>query len=244
MNQYKDTFKRYEKKYLLSDSKYKQLMMRFQDRLVIDNFGKTSICNIYFDTPEHLLIRNSIEKPVYKEKLRLRSYGTPKDGDMVYVELKKKYKGVVYKRRQKMELSAAEDYLYNFEKPDTDSQITREIDWFLNFYKDIIPSMYISYNRIAMYGEEDPSLRVTFDSNILYRQDNLWLSMGMSGSKLLAEGQRLMEIKIPGSMPVWMSSILSELEIYPVSFSKYGNAYQIAETIKNNMRKKGEIKYA
>ena len=244
MNQYKDTFKRYEKKYLLSDSKYKQLMMRFQDRLVIDNFGKTSICNIYFDTPEHLLIRNSIEKPVYKEKLRLRSYGTPKDGDMVYVELKKKYKGVVYKRRQKMELSAAEDYLYNFEKPDTDSQITREIDWFLNFYKDIIPSMYISYNRIAMYGEEDPSLRITFDSNILYRQDNLWLSMGMSGSKLLAEGQRLMEIKIPGSMPVWMSSILSELEIYPVSFSKYGNAYQIAETIKNNMRKKGEIKYA
>ena len=244
MSQLEGIFKRYETKYLLSEKKYKMLKQRLQDKLSIDHFGRTTICNIYFDTPEHLLIRTSLEKPIYKEKLRLRSYGTPSTGDTVFVELKKKYKGIVYKRRVKMELAMAEEYLYDLEPVSQPSQITREIDWFLNFYKNIAPEMYISYNRIAMYGVEDPELRVTFDSNILWREEELWLGCGVWGNPLLEESYRLMELKIPGTMPLWLSHILDDLEIYPVTFSKYGNAYMQSEQQKKNEREKGEIKYA
>jgi len=244
MSQLEGIFERYETKYLLSEKKYKMLKQRLQDKLSIDNFGRTTICNIYFDTPEHLLIRTSLEKPIYKEKLRLRSYGTPSTGDTVFVELKKKYKGIVYKRRVKMELTVAEEYLYDLEPVSQPSQITREIDWFLNFYQDIAPAMYISYNRIAMYGVEDPELRVTFDSNILWREEELWLGCGVWGNPLLEESYRLMELKIPGTMPLWLSHILDDLEIYPVTFSKYGNAYMQSEQQKKNEREKGEIKYA
>jgi len=249
MSQSQETFKRYEKKYLLDEMKYKRLKLKLQDKLIIDNFGKTTICNIYFDTPDHLLIRNSLEKPIYKEKLRLRSYGTPTESDTVFIELKKKYKGIVYKRREKMELSMAEHYLYDLEQVNQPSQIIREINWFLNFYHDLTPVMYIAYKRIAMYGFEDPELRITFDSDILWREEELRLECGVWGTQLLEEGWRLMEIKIPGTMPLWLSHILDELEIYPISFSKYGSGYQKSEQTKVNEGhkreiKKGEIKYA
>ncbi|MDF2942857.1 MAG: molecular chaperone [Herbinix sp.] len=244
MSQYQDTFKRYEMKYLLDEKKYKLLRQRLQEEMVVDNYGKTTICNIYFDTPEHLLIRTSLEKPIYKEKLRLRSYGTPMEGDTVYVELKKKYKGIVYKRREKMELSRAEKYLYDGEPVNKPSQITKEIDWFLKSYKDLVPAMYISYSRIAMYGIEDANLRVTFDSDLLWREEELWLGCGVWGNSLLEEAQQLMEIKIPGAMPLWLSHQLDELEIYPISFSKYGRGYQQAELQRRKERLKGEIKYA
>jgi len=249
MNQYQETFKRYEKKYLLSEKKYRMLRQKLQSGLHIDNYGKVTICNIYFDTPESLLIRTSLDKPVYKEKLRLRSYGTPARGDKVFIELKKKYKGIVYKRRVDMELSEAEHYLYDRNPARKPSQITREIDWILGYYEGLAPAMYISYNRIAMYGSEDPQLRVTFDSNILWRREQLSLEAGVWGSPLLEEGQRLMEIKIPGAMPLWLAHILDELEIYPVSFSKYGKGYQESEmlaksNINSNVNRRGEIRYA
>jgi len=248
MGSYQGTFKRYEMKYLLDEIKYKQLRQRLQDRLNVDHFGKTTICNIYFDTPDHQLIRTSLEKPLYKEKLRLRSYGTPQEGDTVFVELKKKYKGIVYKRREKMELLTAERYLYDRLPAEQETQITKEIDWFMKSYQDLQPAMYISYHRIAMYGVEDPELRVTFDSNILWRDEELWLGCGEWGNSILKEGQRLMEIKIPGTMPVWMAHILDELEIYPTSFSKYGRGYLQSLESENitNMKKtiKGEKLYA
>jgi hypothetical protein len=246
MGSYQGTFKRYEMKYLLDEKKYKQLRQRLQNMLNVDNFGKTTICNIYFDTPDHELIKTSLEKPIYKEKLRLRSYGTPYEGDTVFVELKKKYKGIVYKRREKMELFTAESYLYDMQPAEVQTQITKEIDWFMKSYRNLQPSMYISYNRIAMYGVEDPELRVTFDSNILWRDEELWLGCGEWGNPILLEGQRLMEIKIPGTMPVWMAHILDELEIYPTSFSKYGRGYLQSLEMKNNTKTntKGEKLYA
>lgn len=248
MSQYQGTFKRYEKKYLLSEKTYRLLRGRLEDYMVIDHFGKTTICNIYFDTPNHQLICSSLEKPVYKEKLRLRSYGTPAEGTPVFVELKKKYKGVVYKRREKMELTESEHYLYdNLPVPRT-SQIVREINWFLNFYKNLRPAMYISYSRIAMYGSDDPELRITFDSDILWREEELYLEAGVWGSPLLEKGQRLMEIKSAGSMPLWLSRILGELDIYPVSFSKYGRGYQFSQQNREKKNeitiRKGEMKYA
>lgn len=231
---YQETFKRYEMKYLLSETKYRKLRQCLHDKFSVDKYGKITICNIYFDTPSHQLIRTSLEKPLYKEKLRLRSYGTPSQEDTVFVEIKKKYKGVVYKRREKMDLATAQNYLYEKEPLSKSTQITREIDWFMKSYQSLAPAMYISYNRIAMFGVENPELRITFDSNILWREEELRLSSGSWGNKILYDAQRLMEIKIPGAMPLWLAHILNELEIYPVSFSKYGRGYQNSLLMKNN----------
>lgn len=244
MNRYQDTFKRYEKKYLLDGEKYEMLSLKLRDYLEEDDYGQTTICNIYFDTPDHRLVKTSMDKPVYKEKLRLRSYGTPKECDPVFIELKKKYKGIVYKRRVVSELCSAEGYLYDLGPAVKPCQITREIDWFINFYRDLKPSMYIAYNRTALYGIEDENLRITFDSNILWREEELWLERGVWGSSLLEEGGRLMEIKIPGAMPVWLSHMLYELEIYPVSFSKYGRGYQDSLKGKKKEERKGDLLYA
>ncbi|HWT76106.1 MAG TPA: polyphosphate polymerase domain-containing protein [Mobilitalea sp.] len=244
MGGYQDTFKRYEMKYLLNEKQYREMRQMLQDKLKVDQFGETTICNIYFDTPDRRLIRTSLEKPVYKEKLRLRSYGTPYEGDTVFVELKKKYKGIVYKRREKLELFEAERYLYDGEPCERDTQITKEIDWFFNSYQNLIPSMYISYDRIAMYGIEDKDLRITFDSNILWREEELWLGCGIWGNEILEEDQKLMEIKMPGTMPLWLAHILDELEIYPVSFSKYGKGYLLSEQQKNHMNAEGVKLYA
>ncbi len=243
MGQYQGTFKRYEKKYLVNMEQYRQLLQRSQNRLMADEYGETTICNIYFDTPDRRLIRASLEKPVYKEKLRLRSYGTPSSQDMVFVELKKKYKEVVYKRRVQMDLESAEHYLYDHAPAVRPSQITKEIDWFLNFYHDLQPAMYISYERTALYGLEDSKLRITFDRNILYRQEELWLECGVWGNLILEEGYRLMEIKIPGAIPLWLTRILNELMIYPASFSKYGRGYRHSQ-LYHQAISKGDILYA
>lgn len=219
------TFKRYEMKYLLDPFKYQRLRRKLEGRLVVDEYGKKTVCNIYYDTPDSRLIRTSLEKPVYKEKLRLRSYGVAQKDGTVFLELKKKYKGVVYKRRETMVLEEATRYLEAGETPGFDSQVLHEINWFLRYYKTIKPAMYISYERIAMYGVEDQELRVTFDTNILWREEKMDLREEAWGNPILEPGQYLMEIKIAGSMPIWLSDILDECEIYPSSFSKYGKAY-------------------
>lgn len=244
MGGYQGTFKRVEMKYLLNETKYRLLIELMQDKMKVDDYGKVTICNIYHDTPDHRLIRTSLEKPIYKEKLRLRSYGTPREGDTVFVELKKKYKGIVYKRREKMELVEAEHYLCDKQYPMKATQITKEIDWFMRSYKNLEPAMYISYDRIAMYGIENPELRVTFDSNIIWREEELFLECGVWGNQILKENQLLMEIKIPGSMPLWLAHLLDQLQIYPTSFSKYGKAYLATLEQKRKMISEGEKKYA
>lgn len=189
-----------------------------------DKYGLHTICSIYFDTDDDRLIRNSLEKPLYKEKLRLRSYGVPKSDDAeVFMELKKKYKGIVYKRREGLTLYDAESYIQSGQIP-ADSQIFREIEYFRRYY-NAYPKVFIAYDRIAMYGLEDESLRMTFDFNIRCRRDELSLRAGDHGYKLISDGCALMEIKISGAVPLWLSSALSRLKIYPVSFSKYGQFY-------------------
>lgn len=238
MSEFQMNFERCEIKYLLSSLQYQELRKRLNGRLEVDQYGKTTICNIYFDTSDSRLIRESLEKPVYKEKLRLRSYGTPRENDRVFLELKKKYKGIVYKRREDMSLSQAEEFLYHQRKPERESQVVREIQWFLKYYDRILPAMYLSYERTAMYGLEDARLRITFDENILWRVHELKLKKGDWGQPLLEPGQRLMEIKILEAMPLWLGKILDELSIYPASFSKYGRAYEKQVMEKQN---RGEI---
>lgn len=218
-------FKRYEKKYFLTREQEEEFLKRLEGRMKLDQYGEHTICNIYFDTPDFDLIRASIEKPIYKEKLRLRSYGVPQSRDAkVFVEIKKKFDGVVYKRRIQMTLEEAEAYLYEHIHPERDSQILREIDWFLK-QNPVVPAVCLAYDRRAFAGIEDPDFRLTIDRNIRARKKQLRLSDGTVGEAILPENTSLMEIKIPGVMPLWMAQILSELKIYPVSFSKYGTYY-------------------
>ena len=225
MNGSQEVFRRIEKKYIVDEPTYEKLIKKLDGHFVKDRYYKSTICNIYYDTPSHQLVRNSIEKPVYKEKLRVRSYGVPNDEDMVFVELKKKYKGVVYKRRIEMTLAQTRDFFAGKEVPHDNPQIENELKYFLKFYEGIAPAMYLSYDRLAYCGTEDPSLRLTFDTHILYREEQNELDKGIWGKELLPAGMRVMEIKIPNAMPLWLPAILDELEIYPASFSKYGTAY-------------------
>ena len=225
MNGNQEVFRRIEKKYIVDEPTYEKLIKKLDGHFVKDRYYKSTICNIYYDTPSHQLVRNSIEKPVYKEKLRVRSYGVPNNEDMVFVELKKKYKGVVYKRRIEMTLAQTRDFFAGKEVPHNNPQIENELKYFLKFYEGIAPAMYLSYDRPAYCGAEDPSLRLTFDTHILYREEQKELDKGIWGKELLPAGVRVMEIKIPNAMPLWLSAILDKLEIYPASFSKYGTAY-------------------
>lgn len=218
-------FKRKEKKYLLSEEECAAFISRTKESLVGDSYGEYTICNIYYDTPDYNLIRQSIEKPKYKEKLRLRSYGVPAKEDQVFLEIKKKYKGVVYKRRSALSLKEAEAYMDNGIIPRQENQILREIEYFVSFYRPEA-KIYLAYDRTAFAGLEDKGLRITFDRNIRSRDYDLSLGAGDYGEYLLDEGKCLMEIKSCGAMPVGLARALSEMQIYPVSFSKYGNVYK------------------
>ncbi len=223
--QIESVFQRYEVKYLLNQQQFETLRARLKGYMAMDSYGRHTICNLYFDTDQYTLIRNSIEKPIYKEKLRLRSYGIPQKGDPVFLEIKKKYDGIVYKRRVKMSLEEARNYFRAGLHPAEKGQIMREIDWFIQFYQPKAKA-FIAYDRIAFFGQEDSELRLTFDQNIRARSTQLELSQGDWGSPLLQTGQILMEIKIPAGAPLWLSRLLSELNLFPTSFSKYGICYQ------------------
>ena len=222
----KYTFKRKELKYLLNKEQYLGFMERIKDMAKIDDYGKTSILNIYFDTPDFELIRRSLGKPVYKEKLRLRSYGIPTDESPSFIEIKKKYKGIVYKRRISAPYKESKDYLYENIPLENFSQISAEIDYFKKCYPGLRPAMAISYDRIAMVGTIDPELRITFDQNIRWRINHLDLKYGNEGKDLLEKDQYLMELKIAEAMDLKLVAILEELDIRQVSFSKYGNGYE------------------
>lgn len=236
-------FKRIEKKYRITTQQKEALLAIVGKHLKPDEYGKSTICSIYLDTPNYRLIRNSIEAISYKEKIRLRSYGVPKENTKVFLELKKKYKGVVYKRRISMTLKQAMDYLENGVRPE-ESQIMREIDYSMKFYDHPTPSIYIAYEREAFYAEDIPSLRITFDSNVRYRGDNLLLQYGDDGKKLIKDNELLLEIKTDGAMPLWLSSALTECGILPSSFSKCGTAYQILMGKTPTQYIKGELSYA
>ena len=218
-------FKRYELKYLITQKQKSILLNAMAAYMQEDAFGRSTICNVYYDTPDSLLIRRSLEKPVYKEKLRVRSYGTATPEKEVFVELKKKYKGVVYKRRVSVKQSRAEAYLNHHVSLPVQNQITEELDYFLAFYKELKPAVFLSYEREAFYGRDDEDLRITFDENILWRDEDISLCSRPYGTPILDKDMVLMEIKVANAMPLWLSGLLSEEGIYKTSFSKYGQAY-------------------
>lgn len=219
------SFKRYEKKYLLNPEQYAILKAEIDKHFVPDEYGETKICNIYYDTPEYLLITRSIDKPIFKEKLRIRTYGVPKDTSTAFIEVKRKFNSIVYKRRIHMPYVDAIRYVEN---PPTNStkQINKEIDYTIKMYNGIAPSFYISYDRSAFFYKETSDIRVTFDTNITWRDYDLDLRKGSYGESLLPNGYRIMELKVPNTAPLWLAELLSDLKIYPTSFSKVGTAFK------------------
>lgn len=225
MNNYQAVFKRKEIKYLLSEQQLANMMPVILSHMELDDYAHSSISNLYYDTVDDYLIRRSLEKPQYKEKLRLRSYGTPQETSEVYCEIKKKAQGVVYKRRVGMPYAEAMNYLSG-KKSESNNQIVKEIDWMLTSYAHLVPKVFLSYERDSWKGKEDPSLRMTLDRNILWRTNCLDLQQGAWGKELLDENQVLMEVKITNAQPVWLANVLSENGVFPASFSKYGSVYK------------------
>ncbi len=219
-------FKRYEIKYCISLKQKETILKAMQPYMEIDKYGRTTIRNIYFDTDNYRLIRRSIEKPTYKEKLRVRSYAQATVDSTVFVELKKKCNGIVYKRRIAMTDAQATKWLNGESNCPCDTQISREIDYFRRYYGNLSPKVFLSYEREAYFEKSGGSFRVTFDENIICRQNDLSLTKEPGGKSILEKGKVIMEIKCSGGIPLWMTEVLSREGIYKTSFSKYGVAYQ------------------
>ena len=194
--------------------------------MALDEYGRTTIRNIYYDTENYRLIRRSIEQPAYKEKLRLRSYSQASPDSPVFVELKKKYRSVVYKRRMALPEKEAVEWVAGERRCGKETQIAGEIAYFIDYYGTLRPAVFLSYEREACFAKDGGDFRVTFDENILCRQEELSLEAGVWGTPLLPENMTLMEIKCAGGIPMWMVHALSKGHIYKTSFSKYGKAYQ------------------
>ena len=237
-----EIFKRVEEKWLLPKEEYRRLLPELRKHMEEDVYGKYTISNIYYDTADFRLIRESLEKPVYKEKLRLRLYGDADENGKVFAEIKKKYKGIVYKRRIGMKLKDASRWLnYGIAPAEgnggraasfTEKQIFREISYMKDRY-GLRPAVFIAYDRTALAGTEDPELRVTFDTNIRCRTTDTDLASGNQGMQLLPPDTVLMEVKIPGAMPLWMAELFERITPYQQSFSKYGTYYEYLMKEKN-----------
>ena len=222
---FQTVFKRYELKYMLTLEQKEKILEAMSPYMQLDKYGRTTIRNIYFDTDSYRLIRRSIEKPAYKEKLRIRSYSQATADSTVFVELKKKYDKVVYKRRLPLCERDAMSWVCGEVKCPVNTQISREIDYFSDFYGTLKPTVFLSYEREAYYDKGGGDFRVTFDDNILARQTDVSLCSDLYGEPILPEGKVLMELKCSGGIPLWMVEVLSRERIYKTSFSKYGTAY-------------------
>ena len=228
-----EVFNRYEKKFIITDEIYNIIKPQLEEYMEVDEYSRNgdfyTICNIYYDTVDNEIIGKSIEKPTYKEKLRLRSYGVVELQDKVFLEIKKKFKGCVNKRRTVITLEDAYRFIETKQKPEADTvmneQILNEIDFMVHRYQTLQPALFLSYERNALFGIEDKNFRITFDNNILTRRYDLGLHYGIYGDLLLPKDQWIMEVKINRAAPLWFAELLSRYKIYPVSFSKYGTEY-------------------
>ncbi len=228
---YIQSFRRYENKYLLTPEQAQAFLLAAEGKMIPDRYGEYTIRNLYLDTEDFYFIEHSLDKPVYKEKLRLRGYGAVNDSDHVFLEIKKKYRGVVYKRRIALPLKEAESYIYAGIRPQNirgehPEQIFEEIDYLMKRYEPY-PRIYLAYDRQAYQVVGYPQLRITLDRNIRSRWKDMTLQTD-EGTRMLDTGigqYRLMEIKSDGALPCDLVAMLSELKIFPTSFSKYGRIY-------------------
>lgn len=227
--------KRYELKYYLSKEQLSYFIDEITKYMKVDKYGLTTISSLYYDTIDYRLITKSIEKPKYKEKIRLRSYGLANEKTSTFLEIKRKNDGIVYKRRISLLEKEAESLFKNKES-DRKDQIGRELEAFLEQYQNLEPKYLIIYDRIAYY-QDNSDLRITIDQNPRYRTDDLNLHTSLDGEPLLEEGGAILEVKVQHSVPIWLSAILTKGKIYQTSFSKVGTAHK-NEYLKKSLYKK------
>lgn len=228
-----EVFNRYENKYLLDGEAYARVIDIMDTRMELDfyneNRGAYTIDNIYYDTDDDFLIRTSLSKPKYKEKLRLRAYGVPEESTKVYLEIKKKLDGMVNKRRTALRLNEAYEFVRTGIPPDIkeymNGQVVKEITYFLSIYS-LKPKVYIAYDRIAYFEKGNPDLRISFDTNIRTRRYDVHLEYGDYGERLLGDDIYLMEVKTPRAEPLWLVHMLTGLDIKRSNFSKYGTEFR------------------
>lgn len=297
MAAYSSVFKRVEKKYRIGAAERAVVEAAAGGPMAVDAYGRTRITSLYLDTPERSMIARSVEKPLYKEKLRLRAYGDAagvalmgafgagpivrepgglplSDGEVetrvasglqapgaaaalpVFFGIKKKFKGIVYKRRLALTLPAALAFVSGlpYEQacarwPLSDAalaaaalspatrQIARELEAAMDRWLPLVPSMGIACDRVAWaYRPEmleereddelfDSELRITFDDCLEYLDCHRFRS---PWRPIIESSESVMEIKSAGPYPPWLVEVLSAEHIYPASFTKYGNAYQMA----------------
>lgn len=236
---YQAVFKRYEIKYMVTAEQKTRILRAMEPYMEMDRFGRSTVRNIYYDTDDFVLARHSIAKPDFKEKLRVRSYAKADAESTVFVELKRKFDGIVYKRRVGLREADAMKWMAGSNDPavihGTDAgstQVTSEIEYFRGLYNGLKPVLYLSYDREAYRMKEGAQtadggseFRVTFDCNIRCRENDLTLKSEAYGTEMLEEGMFLMELKCPGAIPLWLTEVLSRERLYKTSFSKYGTAY-------------------
>ena len=228
-----EVFNRYEHKYLLDKETYEKVIEVMDAHMELDSHNQNhepyTIANIYYDTDDDYLIRQSLSKPVYKEKLRLRAYGVPDASTKVFLEIKKKFNGIVNKRRIKLRLKEAYDFVRTGHEPETagymNKQVLDEIEYFLHTY-NLKPKLYLAYDRIAYFEKGNPDLRISFDANIRSRRYDVHLEDGDYGEQLLDDETYLMEVKTAMAKPLWLTQMLTELNIKRKSFSKYGTEFR------------------
>ena len=297
MAAYSSVFKRVEKKYRIGAAERAAVEAAAGGPMAVDAYGRTRITSLYLDTPERSMIARSVEKPLYREKLRLRAYGDAagvalmgafgagpivrepgglplSDGEVetrvasglqvpgaalalpVFFGIKKKFKGIVYKRRLALTLPAALAFVSGlpYEQacarwPLSDAalaaaalspvtrQIARELEMAMDRWLPLVPSMGIACDRVAwayrpeMFQERegdelfDSELRITFDDCLEYLDRHRFRS---PWRPIIESSESVMEIKSAGPYPPWLVEVLSAERIYPASFTKYGNAYQLA----------------
>ena len=218
---YENIFNRVEQKYVLTNKQKDELLKMINKYLEKDLYFESLISNIYFDDYNNRLIINSLEKPLYKDKVRLRGYGIINKDSNVFFEIKNKYMGIVGKRRIMIKLNDLYDYLEGKTLPD--KQIMKELDYLIKIY-NLKPSIFISYHRFSYKGKDD-NIRITFDDNLISRRNDLKLENGVYGDKHFKKDECIMEIKTLNGYPIWLVNALSSLNIYPNSFSKYGFIY-------------------
>lgn len=216
-------FKRTEAKYLLTHAQRSRLERRMARQMEPDQFGPSTVRNLYLDTPTFLLARRSLDHPLYKEKVRVRSYRPAGPGDRVFLELKKKCEGVVYKRRCTCELEEALG-LCACRRPPV-GQVEREIAFTAQREGGLFPVAYLAYDREAFYAPHDRDLRMTFDRRVRARWERLSLSDD-AGEWVLGQGLNVLEVKTSKAMPLWLVSYLSGEGLRKTTFSKYGMAYR------------------
>jgi hypothetical protein len=217
-------FKRYEQKYLLQQDQYHNFLNLMGDAFQSDKYGPSTIYTVYYDTPDHRIIGKAFTKAVFREKLRLRSYGIPGPGINVYVEIKKKYNGIIYKRRFPVDFENLKDLYTLPSPPSAEEGLFDEFRFFYQRYS-LAPVFFLSYNRVALESKSDKRLRLTFDTNIRWRSDNFDFTHGNSGYPLLKADECLMELKTVEPIPLYVSNCLTKNKIFPASFSKSKLAY-------------------